>query len=239
MPLANQVVTKTGTATPAAAIASQTNNFISAISAPPKMAPVVVESEIATTAFDNFAHWAEQFSQSSASVVEGERLAWKRREAMLELIQTDPQRAIELSAPFAWRKNLPPEVTKFFEEQLDGRGDFTVAVGTDFAQGSTTVLRKVQLGGKNYQAFVYGRRLTQSCKSAIPLHGIAMEGKMAVASEPLRRLTPAEAAALAKQRRRPLDPICGVSGQPATSRNQPVYRGKRRQPLLLLRDGSL
>ena len=193
------------------------------VSTPAKIAPVVVESGIATAAFDDFALWAEQSGKSSASVVEGERLAWKRREAMLDLIQTDPARASHWPRRLPGGRSLPPQVTKFFEEQLDGRGDFTVAVGTDFAQGSTTVFRNVKLGGKNYQAFVYGRRLTQPCKSGIPLHGIALEGKMAVDADPLRRLTPDEAVALAQKRGQPLDPFCSVSGQPAASLNQPVF----------------
>ncbi|HEX4350182.1 MAG TPA: PKD domain-containing protein, partial [Verrucomicrobiae bacterium] len=184
---------------------------------------VAAETIAATAAFENFAKWAEQFSRSSASVVEGERLAWKRREAMLNLIQTNPAQALALAAPFTWRQQLPPQVTQFFEQQVDGRGDFKVAVGTDFAAGNTTVYRNVQLGGTNYQAFAYGRRLSQPCITGIPLHGIALEGKMAVSVAPLRRLTVDEATALAKQRGRPLDQICSVSGLSVTSRNQPVY----------------
>jgi hypothetical protein len=174
-------------------------------------------------AFVDFARWAEQFTNTSASVVEGERLAWKRREAMAQLVETDPVKALALAVPYAWRQALPPQVTRFFEEQMDGRGELNVAVATDFERGQSAVLRNVHLGAKTYAAFVYGRRITQSCKSGIPLHGIALEGKMAVGEDPLRVLTGEEAAALAKTRGRPLDEICGVSGQPARSRHQPVY----------------
>ena len=166
-----------------------------------------MDAVAATAALENFAKWAEQFSRSSANVVEGQRLAWKRREAMLELIQTDPAKALALAAPFSWRQQLPAQVTRFLEQQLDGRGDFNVAMGTDFAQGKTVVFRNVQLGGSNYLAFVYGRRLTQSCRRGIPLHGIALDGKMAVSSEPLRVLAREEAVARAQQRGQPLDEI--------------------------------
>jgi len=182
-----------------------------------------VAANAAPTALANFAKWAEDYSRASANVVEGQRLAWKRREAMLALIQTDPARALAMAAPFAWRQELPAQVARFLEQQLDGRGDFTVAMGTDFAQGKTTVLRNVQLGGSNYQAFVYGRRLTQTCRSGIPLHGIALDGKLALSSEPLRELTRDEAVALAQRRGQSLEEICGVSGQTADSRRQPVY----------------
>jgi len=181
------------------------------------------EETAAIASIHDFANWADQFTRSSANVVEGQRLAWKRREAMLELIQTDPARALELAAPFAWRQELPPAVTRFFEQQLDGRGNLNVAIGTDFQQASTTTYRTVQLGGTNYQAFVYGRRLSQPCLTSVPLHGIAISGKVAVSSSPLRRLTPDEAVALAKLRNKTPDKICSVSGQSVTAHNDPVY----------------
>ena len=186
-------------------------------------------SELATkpkpkvTAFEEFAYWAGRFTNGSTSLEEGERLALKRREKMLDLIQTDPAKALANAAPFAWRQQLPLRITALFEEQLDGRGDFNVAVGTDFARGTSSVLRNVQLGGKTYQAFVYGRRLAQPCKRGIPLHGIAITGKMAVHVDPLRKVGPDEAAALSTQHGFPIDEICGVSGQAASSRHQPVY----------------
>jgi hypothetical protein len=183
----------------------------------------VEEAEGTIAAFDDFARWTKQSINLSASVVEGERLAWKRREAMLELIQTDPGKALALTVPFAWRQTFPMKITRFFEEQVDGRGDFNVAVPTDFEHGQSAVLRSVQIGTSRYQAFVYGRRLAQGCQKAIPLHGIALEGKLALHADPLRVLAPEEAASLAKQLKRPLDPICGVSGQPVTSRNQSVF----------------
>jgi hypothetical protein len=173
--------------------------------------------------FDNFSHWLKLFTNSSASLADGERLAWKRREAMLELIQTDPKRAIEMSVPFALRQSLPPQVTRFFEQQLDGRGDFQVAVATDFATGQTAAYRHVQLAGKTYQAFVYDRRVAQPCQTGIPLHGVSLDGKMAVAAEPLRVVTADEAAALARARGHALDKICSVSGLSADVRHQPVY----------------
>ncbi len=175
-----------------------------------------------TAAFDNFSRWVTRFTNSSASLVEGERLAWQRREAMLELIENDPKSAIELSVPFELRQSLPREITKFFEEQVDGRGDFMVAVGTDFSSGSTATWRRVQLGERNFQAFVYGRRQSQISRTSIPLHGVALDGKLAVATEPLRVLSVAEATALDKTAVK-TDAICSVSGQAATSRGQRVY----------------
>ena len=190
---------------------------------PPASVTGPAASLAAMAAFDHFAQWAAQYRQSPASVVEGQRLAWQRREAMRELIQTDPARALALAAPYAWRQELPAQVTRFFEQQLDGRGDYYVAMGTDFKTASTTVYRTVTLGGTNYQAYVYGRRLAESCQTGIPLHGIALDGKMAVLSTPLRQLGAAEALALARQHGRPLPAVCSVSGEAITASSQAVY----------------
>jgi hypothetical protein len=185
------------------------------------------DAEKMATAFDAFSGWMRLFTNGSASLVEGQRLAWRRREAMLDLIQSDPARALALAAPFDWRQKLPLQVTKYFEEQVDGRGDFKVVVATDFEQGRSAIYRSAQIGGTNFEAFVYGRRLTLPCKSGIPLHGIALDGKMAVASEPLRRLSPDEVAAAQKSNAQlstlNSQPVCSVCGKPADWRSQPVF----------------
>jgi len=198
--------------------ATQTNSAPAA--APPAAG---MAAAAAPTALENFAKWAEQFNRSSGNVAEGQRLAWKRREAMLELIQADPAKALAAAAPYAWRQQLPAQVTRFLEQQLDGRGDLNVLEAADYAHGKCAEIRSVQLGGTNYQAFVYGRRLAQICQRGIPLHGIALDGKMAVSSEPLRALTRTEALAVAKQRKQPWNEICSVSGESVNARQQPVY----------------
>jgi hypothetical protein len=186
-------------------------------------ASVAVPTNGRPTAFDTFDEWARRFTNGTGNLVEGERRAWRRREAMEELIQTDPAKALALAVPFTWRRALPAAVTSFFEEPVDGRGDFKVAIATEFDKGQSTVTRTVELGTNRYQAFVYGRRLTQSCQNSIPLHGIALGGKMAVQAEPIRLISPEEAIALSRKQGHQLEQLCGVSGRPANSRNQPVY----------------
>jgi len=180
------------------------------------------EQEKLYAAFHNFSQWAAQYTNSTASLVEGQRLAWKRREAMLDLIQNDPQQAIAHSVPFELRQSLPAAITKLFEEQVDGRGDLEVLVGTDFAAGHATTFRNVQLGDRQFQAFVYGRRSGQISQTGIPLHGVALEGKLAVSTEPLRALSVGEAVALDKNAVK-ADAICSVSAKPADWRGQQVY----------------
>ncbi|HEV2695282.1 MAG TPA: Calx-beta domain-containing protein, partial [Verrucomicrobiae bacterium] len=187
-----------------------------------RQTPAKLEKKTLDVAFGKFSTWAAQFTNSSANLVEGERLAWKRREAMLDLIQNDPQQAIAMAVPFELRQSLPAQITKLLEEQVDGRGDLEVLVGTDFASGSTTTYRNVQLGDRRFAAFVYGRRAGQISQTSIPLHGVALDGQLAVSAEPLRALSVAEATTLDKNLLN-TDPVCSVSAKPASSRGQPVY----------------
>jgi hypothetical protein len=173
-------------------------------------------------AFENFSVWAKNFTNGSVTLIEGERLAWKRREAMVELIQNDPKQALELAVPFELRALLPKPITKFFEEQVDGRGDYEVLAATDFSTGTTTTFRKVQLGDRRFEAFVYGRRGGQVSQTSIPLHGIALDGKLAVSTEPLRVLSVAEATAL-DPKTVAANVICSVSGRSANWRGSPVF----------------
>ena len=131
---------------------------------------------------------------------------------MLELIQTDPQKALAMTVPFGWRSALPASVTRFFEQQVDGRGALDVAVAEDFKQGNEKMIRTVRIGGQAYEAFVYGRRLRQGCEPQIPLHGIVLGGKMAVSAEPIRLLGADEAEAVARARGQTVSRTCGVCG---------------------------
>ena len=174
-------------------------------------------SVIAPPAFTDFSLWVEQFlaGAAPASAARGTALAWKRREALVELIQTDPQKALALTVPFGWRSSLPASVTRFFEQQVDGRGSLDVVVAEDFKQGNEQMIRHVRINGQVHEAFVYGRRLGQGCQTRIPLHGIVLDGKMAVSAEPIRLLGADEAEALAKARGQTLSGTCGVCGAAA------------------------
>jgi hypothetical protein len=208
-----------GTTAPAA---PESAGSIPAAPLPDSTAPVAPATQKAEVALANFSEWAVNFTNGTVSVVDGQRLAWKRREAMLELIQTDPRRALEMSVPFELRQQLPREITRFFEEQVDGRGGLEVLAATDFSSGSTVVSRRVQIGERRFDAFVYGRRKGQISQSNIPLHGVALDNQLALATEPLRLLSEAEAAALDKNAVKP-EAICSVSGDSASSRGRKTY----------------
>lgn len=205
--------------------ANQGNNSQPAPAQPdPTSTAVLAAADESLVALTNFSNWVEQFLAGDpfASAARGEGLAWKRREAMLALIETNPEQALAQAVPYRWRLALPPKVTRYFEQWVDGRGALEVFVATDFERGRTRAYREAQIGGERYQVFVYSRRLAQTSQTQIPLHGIALEGKLALHSDPVRILTAGEAEALEQERGQPTDKICGISGRPSDSRNQPV-----------------
>jgi hypothetical protein len=134
---------------------------------------------------------------------------------MLDLLQTDPELALQLAVPFLWRQQLPPNITRYFEQTVDTRGTYLVAEANDFSTGTHQVFRWVEIGKTRYETFTYGRRLTQRSQKNIPVHGIALADKLALHPDPLRILVPEEAAALAAHQTLPPSHICSVCNQPA------------------------
>jgi len=172
-------------------IPSLRSNVKSSLTLPPEaaIAPGVVTTNKKqnATALKNhpalveFEGWAKGYlGQKNQDVSSGERLALNRRNVMLHLIKTDPETALAQTVPARWRKDLPEAITQHFEERVDGRGSFDVMVATDFEKNVKRTLRDVRIGGTSYSAFVYGRRTRQMTQSSIPLHGIAIDGKLAM-----------------------------------------------------------
>lgn len=181
-------------------------------------------------AFARFHVWANQYQAADESLrnalkADGIALATERRSAMKELIETAPERALELSVPLAVRRQLPPEVTALLEERISARGNFEVlaavplvreggAIATDFRP----LQRRVVIGDRLLEASVYGLRLGEPTQLGIPLHGVALDGRIALSEAPYR---PLEAIELAEQRAQlsaegASDPVCSISAAPVS-----------------------
>src|SRR5688500_12235060 len=77
--------------------------------------------------FHEFASWLEDFAADGVADIErGAALAKERRERLAELIQSDPERAIELAMPPDVIAALPPAVAAFAEDHVNGRGRLAV-----------------------------------------------------------------------------------------------------------------
>jgi hypothetical protein len=172
-----------------------TNSLLSAV-----VTPVALPKTLSP--FESFAQWAEQrvAGNSTVSDTQGEALAWKRREAMLELIERDPAQALLQTVPFPWRRALPSNVTRHFEQWIDGRGNYMVALAESSTAHEEVVYRWVEIDGRHYRAFVYGRMKEQSCRQNTPLHGVALADKIALLPEAIRFIDEDEAAALERAR---------------------------------------
>lgn len=129
--------------------------------------------------------------------LEGVTLARSRRAEMLALIESDPELALAVTVPAALRALLPPSVEALLETRVSGRGDYEIlmAVQPLGSRQPEQEFRRVTLGARSYEASVYGRRSRQQSQEGASLHGIALEGRMAVHESPLRVLEPGEVVA--------------------------------------------
>ncbi len=185
-------------------------------------------------AFARFQDWAARLeratpAQRSALEAEGIALAKDRRGKMSDLIEADPRRALELAVPDAIRELLSPIVLAELETRVQGTGDILVRATTlpeGVEPNGPAVDRTVSIDGQDYRAFVYGERLAQPTFFGVPLHGIALDSRLALAESPVR-LVAASAAASAS------DPSCAVSGASALANGTPLEAAVGDQRLFL------
>ena len=180
-----------------------------------------------------FRQWAKHYvaAPSADMVAEGVKLATDRRAAMVDLIEQNPEKALENGVPEAVRRAMPSEVLSLLEEKVDGVGNL-MATAYNYPDqrvpaGKRLVERSVEMeDGRSFEGFVYGNREYQPSREAIPVHGIAIDGKMALSQWPGRVLEPVE---LAEARQAVAEePVCPVSETPiaATGTATGVLVGK-------------
>ena len=173
----------------------------------------------------DFKLWAERFAAArqsggeSPALAEGLRLAILRRQALAGLIRSNPEEALKWAMPWGTRQQLPAAVAQQLESPVSGRGDLEVYCadpkpGEVRPDGGETTIRYIQMGAKRYKAYVYGRRLHEISHRGIALHGIALDGEMAVHEGPLRQLDAAEATARTAAGKGSAIPTCQVCGAP-------------------------
>lgn len=145
--------------------------------------------------FEEFRRWTENLSAETLDVEEGIELAKKRRQEMVDLIDRDPERALDLTVPEEVRRRLPVAVEVLMEERVSSRGDLLVQA-TTFDNGGCQISRQVTLqDGRVYDAYTYGRRSAMPTRDNIAVHGVALDGKLAMSDLPGRVMEKAEAEA--------------------------------------------
>lgn len=144
-----------------------------------------------------FTDWLTTWRRAEAGgqpalATNGLELARARRAALKHLIATNPRLALELALPVGLRRELTPEIQAELEERVDARGDFEVEI--ECGETTARTIRSVVVNGRSYAAYTFGRRDQQATKLGLPLHGIAIEGLLALAPSPFRELDPIEKA---------------------------------------------
>jgi len=169
-----------------------------------------------------FSGWAERYLAAgkpdrAAMVAQGVNLAQQRRATLLDLIVTDPREALASSVPFAVRRQLPEVITAQLEQRVCGRGDFLVlaTVPQEGDSGSNpAILRSALIGKERFTAHVFGTRRDQRTTMDISLHGVALDGQLALSESPIRLLEPGESPG---PDLKSAELICSVSGLAAGS----------------------
>jgi hypothetical protein len=132
--------------------------------------------------FAAFKDWTERHANAAGTAAvaaleaEGVTLARARLEALADVIQSDPQRAVELAVPDSVRQRLPASVRAQLEERIDRTGDYEVicVMPAPGQQVSTPLIRRAVMDGVMHQVFAYGRALEYVTRRNVPLNGIAV-----------------------------------------------------------------
>lgn len=146
-----------------------------------------------------FADWARAFDAEHASAADraiGLTLALQRREALKLLIAEDPRAALDAALPYALRAHLPADVQSQLEQHIDGLGLLTEqvtmyhehsAAGSDEGDFHRSVRTPVvAIGDQRWFAFTHGRRVGVRSLLPVPIHGIAVDGDLALSELPYR-----------------------------------------------------
>ena len=196
-------------------------------------------------AFAAFAGWTRRYAaapvdQREALEPEGIALARARLNAMADLIQANPERALELAAPEAVRQALPASVQTLLEEKVNTRGDYEVVCVMPLPgqQGQAEpIIRSAALNGETFRVFTYGKALDYVTRKTVPFNGVAVpvEAASQPPADPIG-LQPGKLMALSATAARLLEtgelqtfqaaqatePVCTVTGQPWSANGTPV-----------------
>ncbi|MDO8544979.1 MAG: PKD domain-containing protein [Opitutaceae bacterium] len=139
-------------------------------------------------AFDKWlSDWRRASDPGSALLIAaGRDLAVARRAALKFLIEIDPREALAHAVSRRDRNQLPAEITAALEQPIDAFADFELIAICD--ERGNHYDRWSVIGGRRYATYTFGRRLETISKNRLPIHGIAVDDRLAMADEPCRAL---------------------------------------------------
>ena len=186
--------------------------------------------------FTAFEQWLRRYEQAdnaakAALEAEGKTLAQQRLTAFADLVQSNPERALQLALTPAQQEILPAALREFLETPLNAKGDLAVIASLPMLGQATDVppvFRTATVGGESYSAFTFGAGLQFVTKQNVPLNGYAVPTSAAskppinplVRASRLLVLNPDPARRLAQSELEPFkrklqgrDVLCSVSGE--------------------------
>lgn len=168
-------------------------------SSTPQVRPAHQQAALSGDAFAAFDAWQRQWLSADeagrqALLDDGEALALARREAFRQLMVQDPQRALTAALSPATRLEFPPRIATHLEQWRDGVGTLHVigGVAEDGATPTPLLERFVTFDGPDaatvLRASVYGARANAGTQTSTRLHGVELDGLIAVSDSRLRQL---------------------------------------------------
>ena len=147
------------------------------------------------TELRDFSKWADEYADSSHRTKEqleqGVELAKARREIMRILIEMNPEAALASVVPRYVLMQLPDSVRNHVEQRISGVGTLQVIGVSPEKEGESAVSltqRSAMIDGVNYKANVYGTLRAFGYTEQLYLHGVVVDGKIALADTPMRPL---------------------------------------------------
>lgn len=135
--------------------------------------------------------------------------ALARRPVMAGLIRTDPAQALAHAVRWTTRRTLPAAVVEQLEQPVDGVGRYAVLGRSQPTAGTPAITRRATVAGTTYTAQVFGTRTRMTTQDRANLHGVALDGQIALHEQDWRPMEPAEAIA----RMAGVSAPCAVSGK--------------------------
>ena len=142
--------------------------------------------------FEIFDEWIERYVSDNPAdrddlISEGVTLSKERLQELKGLIKLDPELALSLAIPYAIRRYLPLEIMSYLESPVSGYARFELLVYCpEPGQRGGGYERIAKVGNEVFEVYTYGRRLEVTTKDKLSVHGISIDGILAMEEEPVR-----------------------------------------------------
>ncbi|MGH8018680.1 MAG: hypothetical protein ACREIA_10365 [Opitutaceae bacterium] len=154
----------------------------------PELAPnAAIEPGIA-----GFDAWLERYLAADGNdrpglIAQGVAVARARRPEMLRVIQHEPARAFEIAPSERVRAQLPEPVLAEMATIVSGSGDLIQMCSTGELHACEEH-HEIEIGTANYIAHLFGRRAAYHDAKNISVHGLALNGHLALWDSPVREI---------------------------------------------------